>query len=148
MTSNIIESDFVRLNISFIFLIIIFIFPLLIVISDISLSLYFTLFIGFCYGIYTEKIINEIPVGIPLAKVIWTKHWEEESIKNVLTHPSIINNYNPINLFIIYMESYVSSWDELQVNSLDNTYQTLYNYNRVKPVQGIYLDYRYREFPN
>lgn len=41
-----------------------------------------------------------------------------------------------------------NSWDELQLKSLDNTYQTLYNYNSKQPVQGTYITSTFIRFPN
>tara|TARA_B100001093_G_scaffold483351_1_gene515774 strand:+ start:2839 stop:3303 length:465 start_codon:yes stop_codon:yes gene_type:complete len=133
---------------------ILFTYPLLIVISEFSL-LYISLLYIVLYSIIllinnkylqnnyildnNNRTVIPITKGIPIAKVIWSEYWEQESYKFIFRYNNI-SNTRRLNLFNIQMIFLINSWDELFVKSLNNSYNALYNYNTLEPVIGIQID--------
>ena len=90
-----------------------------------------------------EFDINEFDIkfAIPIAKVIWTKHWENETNKFVSSlNPEYLQYLYSINEFQItdiQIRYFSNTWDELHVKDLNNNWNVLYNYNHIDPVVGI-----------
>ena len=82
MPTNIIVLNLCQNNMIFALRIVSFILPLAIAVSDISLLFTIHIFIGMSIIVYylKNKHVGIISNGIPIAKVCWTQHWENETI--------------------------------------------------------------------
>ena len=139
MSTYIIEPDLIRCNFSSFAVLLYLIFAILIAISNISFL--FIAIIEITFGtitIYFEKNTKVISIGIPIAKVIWTKAWEDECIR--------INSQLPqrVSYLTFQISNYADSWYELHAKYLKNTNTALYNYNTIEPVRGDPLNPKLR----
>jgi len=140
MTSNLIVINLVRINlIKSIYYILILVFPIIIALSSIPLT--YILSTGLLLVVVSrfEKSSDPLIIsqsGIPIAKVIWTKHWEEESRKIISRFPPQVS-LREFNLFEIQMRFFVNNWDELHVKKINNSPSVLYNYNMIEPIIGV-----------
>ncbi len=138
MPTNIIVLNLHQNNMVFALCILSFIIPIVIVVSDISLL--FIIYIGFSWIIivyyFKKKHLGIISNGIPIAKVCWTQHWENETALFIENGPS---HSTELDLFNIQLTYFANIWDELHVKSINNAPTVLQNYNTMEPVIGLKL---------
>ena len=130
MTSYIIEPLVARRqnNITFITIILFFAIPIIVAMSNISLF-YIILIVLVINITYPMKTVP-VPIGVPIAKVIWTQEWEDECIRRNTRLPPNASSST------FQVRNYANSWDEIHVRYLENTNTSLYNYNTIDPIRG------------
>tara|TARA_B110001452_G_C15180653_1_gene410102 strand:- start:434 stop:859 length:426 start_codon:yes stop_codon:yes gene_type:complete len=139
MPTNIIVLNLCQNNMIFALRIVSFILPLAIAVSDISLLFTIHIFIGMSIIVYylKNKHVGIISNGIPIAKVCWTQHWENETILFIENGQSHYSRTNGLDLFNIQLTYFANIWDELHVKSINNAPTILQNYNTMEPIIGL-----------